>query len=262
MAEPTVAAIRRVLNDPASDAPGDRVYRRDWDQNCQALMYQLARLLGTAAQVYPSAKSAMNASGPLNPDPHAAPPGSFHYWGMGRDGHVAYSLGGELCVMGSTRVPAAGLIARNAGVTTVSAYAGADYRGWALFNGRNAIPFVPEASDGIVVLYGGDDWDWAEPTGDLAKRVQAALAARERYNYPDGSPRPVDGVFGRYTREGVQITLGHSGVFESKIDGDPRRGCAYGVQDYGKQFGDYAGKRDGRPRVLSWTAFALGLERD
>lgn len=113
----------------------------------------------------------------------------------------------------------------------------------------------------MTVLRLRKDWDWWEPTGDLGERVQRALAQRGRYNLPDGSARPIDGQFGFFTRCGVQETLRVSRVFVGRIDGKPGRGAAFGLQDYGRRFGDYRGRRDGHPRELSWTAFALGLER-
>ena len=104
-----------------------------------------------------------------------------------------------------------------------------------------------------------------EPSGDLAKRVQRALAGKDRY------AGPADGVFGPATRRGVQLTLNASGRFggitvpngsqQSELDGELGRGAAWGIQEYGRDFGDYAGPQDGDPRAASWAAFALGLER-
>lgn len=111
------------------------------------------------------------------------------------------------------------------------------------------------------IVRAGRGWDWWEPRGELAKRVQRALAGRGRYNLPNGAWRPIDGEFGFYTRCGVQETLRRSGVFAGRIDGLPGKGAAFGVQDYACRFGSYRGKRDGKPRDLSWAAFALGLER-
>lgn len=105
------------------------------------------------------------------------------------------------------------------------------------------------------------DWAWWEPTGELGKRVQRALAARGRYNVEDGRARPIDGNFGFFARCGVQETLRVSKVFVGRIDGKPGRGAAFGVQDYARKFGGYRGPRDGHPRERSWAAFAVGLER-
>lgn len=108
--------------------------------------------------------------------------------------------------------------------------------------------------DGRIVRSGAD-WDWWEPAGSLAIRVQKALAGKGRY------AGALDGIFGPLTRKGVQRTLAHSGEFVGLIDGVPERGAAYGVQTYGRRFGDYVGPVDGQPREKSWAGFALGLER-
>lgn len=103
------------------------------------------------------------------------------------------------------------------------------------------------------------------PVGPLMVRVQKALAARGRY---DGR---IDGEGGEKTAKGIQITLNYSGrnggvlvpngTKRSPVDGLLGRNNAYGVQEYARDFGDYRGAQDGDPRELSWTGFALGLER-
>lgn len=111
---------------------------------------------------------------------------------------------------------------------------------------------APGASAGTST--GGKDWSYWEPTGELAKRVQRALAARGRYS------GPIDGVFGVNTRKGVQITIAKNG-YSGPIDGIiEREGCYY-IQTYAKRYGDYSGPVDRAPREASWTGFALGLER-
>lgn len=133
-------------------------------------------------------------------------------------------------------------------------------------NGNHTASIKPTHSGYRVgpVIRSGADWSWAEPEGELAKRVQRALSARGRYNYDSGRPRPDDGEFGENTRKGVQLTLAQGDIFKGRIDGEPGRGAAYGIQKYAAKRGDYTkrgGVIDGKPRVLSWDCFALGLER-
>lgn len=102
---------------------------------------------------------------------------------------------------------------------------------------------------------GGRDWSYWEPTGELGKRVQRALAGMGRYS------GAVDGVFGVNTRKGIQTTLNVSGIFPGVVDGVIERGGSYGIQKYAAKFGDYSGPIDGAPRDASWLGFAIGLER-
>lgn len=113
----------------------------------------------------------------------------------------------------------------------------------------------------VVEIPQGRGWSYWEPTGELGKRVQRALAARGRYNYSDGVSRPIDGVFGKFTRMGVQKTLNISEMFIGLEDGDIREGGSLGIQKYARAFGDYTGDMDAAPREGSWAGFALGLER-
>jgi len=121
--------------------------------------------------------------------------------------------------------------------------------------------YVPSNSPSVgPIIRQGADWAYRRPAGDLAKRVSSALIAKGRlprdYNN-DGDPRE---VFDR----AVQTTLNYSSIFRGLVDGVIERGGSYGIQDYAIAFGDYTklgGKRDGRPEGLSWSSFALGLER-
>jgi len=118
-------------------------------------------------------------------------------------------------------------------------------------------PAVPQ----VRAAASGPDWSYWEPTGELAKQVQRGLAGMGRYNYPNGSSRPIDGDFGENARKGVQLTLKVSGEFDGLIDGKILRGGCYGIQTYAARFGDYDGPIDGAPREASWAGFALGLKR-
>lgn len=108
----------------------------------------------------------------------------------------------------------------------------------------------------------GAAWSWWEPSGELAKRVQRALALRnDRFGGVERYSGPIDGVFGPNTRRGVQITLAQSGLHSGDVDGSMERDEAVGVQEYARRFGGYAGPIDGAPREMSWSGFAIGLER-
>ncbi|WP_350348009.1 M23 family metallopeptidase [Agromyces sp. G08B096] len=122
--------------------------------------------------------------------------------------------------------------------------------------------YAPAPSSGVLgpIVRSGADWAYRRPQGDLAKRVANALIGKGRlpadYNN-DGDPREVFDT-------AVQVTLNYSGMFRGLEDGVIERGGCYGIQDYAIAFGDYSqhgGVRDGRPEVLSWSCFALGLER-
>lgn len=141
--------IRAWLNDPGA---GPEVFGRNWDQLCQALMWQVCRRFGSVATTYASANTACEASRIVSTDPATAEPGSFHYWAIGRHGHVALELGGGTVLMGSRHVTA---WAKNAGTTTVDAYTratGARYLGWAASNGRNTVTVDTGVSAASVVM--------------------------------------------------------------------------------------------------------------
>lgn len=108
--------------------------------------------------------------------------------------------------------------------------------------------------DGESVPSGiGGEWDFGQQHADQG-RVQAALAARGRY---DG---PVDGVWGENSIKGIQITCANVG-YTGPIDGIPGPNTCHYVQVYAKRFGDYAGPIDKILGPNSWAGFALGLER-
>lgn len=122
------------------------VYRRNWDQLCQALMWQACAKFGAAPRTYASANAAQAASSIVSTDALAAPAGAFHFWDIGTYGHVALELGGGQVLMGSRHIQTVWAI--NAGVTTVAAYTratGAKYKGWSTRNGQNYILIEPEA---------------------------------------------------------------------------------------------------------------------
>jgi len=243
----TEAQLQAALNDPNSDAPGDKVYNRNWDQLCQAYVYQLCRLFGSAPVVYSSADLAREASGWLNPDASAAPPGAIHYW---KQNHVAIGLGGERVTMGSYHVTEKWVPNGTAGVTTVSAYTratGLTYAGWSPTNGANV----------IYIAGGGIDYAWGLTTAaQLA--VQKALTKLGYYKLD------VDGEFGEGSVRSFQQWLKDNGYLadDYKVDGEP--GPIYGraVQTLATEYG-YDWEIDGYPAentsaaIERWAASVL-----
>lgn len=231
-------------------------YNRNFDQLCQALMWQVCAKFGSAPVVYPSAIAAARASQIVGTNPLDAQPGDFHYWAGGY-GHVALELGAGRVFMGSTKVDERWGI--NAGITTVAAYnarTGLRYLGFARSNGRNDLaiqePFVRETPAGGAS--GGGGYHYYDPTGEVARRIQAALKRRGRY------AGPVDGIFGPATRRGIQITLRNVG-YTGPIDGVIAGNGARLIQVYAQKFGSYRGPIDAKLGPNSWAGFALGLER-
>lgn len=105
------------------------------------------------------------------------------------------------------------------------------------------------------VLDSGKDWAYRRPTGALAKLVVKELKLKKRLpaSYKN------DGKPGELFDIAVQKTLNFSKIFVGKEDGKVLRGGCYGIQMYGAVYGGYKAKHDGRPAVISWSAFAKGL---
>jgi hypothetical protein len=105
------------------------------------------------------------------------------------------------------------------------------------------------------ILDSGKDWAYRRPTGALAKLVVKELKLKKRLpaDYKnDGNPGELFDI-------AVQKTLNFSKIFVGKEDGRLLRGGCYGIQMYGAVYGGYKSKHDGRPEVISWSAFAKGL---
>lgn len=245
----------------------------NWNGWCASQTYRFTK----ATTAYDPATAAYRASSIVSTDASLAPIGAIHFWLDGGDGHVGVEVRGRGrgVFMASRHVTE--VLAPSLGIVSVGDYnaraVGLRYAGWSRQYGANPVrmaaddlgqmgdapaPSAPASSGSVgPIIRSGADWAYRRPSGELAKRVVRALIARGRLarDYPN------DGAPGVEFDKGVQRTLSASGVFASKIDGIVERGGSYGVQDYGKRFGSYAGRRDGRPEVLSWEAFALGLER-
>lgn len=112
----------------------------------------------------------------------------------------------------------------------------------------------PEATT-FERAWGGEPDAPLWPRGALMLRIQRALAARGRY---DGD---IDGIGGQLTGNGIQLSIQNGGGYAGDIDGALGYQGALAVQRYAQRWGDYVGPIDGDPRLYSWAAFALGLER-
>lgn len=228
---------------------------RNWDQDCQALMWRLCEAFGSVpVDGIPSAIAAYNIennAGRISGGD--APAGTFVYFAIGTYGHVGFMLeNGEMLSGTKNNFEQWGI---NAGINTVDGYVAktnARYLGWSPLNGGNPLPFESSVVPPTPPTP-STDWDFNQAAADQA-RIQAALAARGRY---DG---PVDGVWGPNTIKGIQTTIKNVG-YTGPIDGEPGPNTCYYVQVYAQKFGDYTGPVDKVLGPNSWAGFALGLER-
>jgi GH25 family lysozyme M1 (1,4-beta-N-acetylmuramidase) len=252
----TLGQIKAWLNDPAS---GSQVYRRNWDQKCQALMWQLCAKFGTAPTVYTSANSARTASTIVSTNAAAAPPGAFHYWTIGEFGHVGISLGNGYALMGTTKIT--DKWATNVGVNSVSGYTastGAVYKGWSSTNGRNDVVI-----DGVYgtapASVGGGTVDYA-----FGLNSAAQLASQKALNKLGLYSGVQDGVFGGLSVRALQQHLKNTGLLPAAyvVDGVPGKVYGSAVQELAKRHG-YSGPIDGAPGaatsagIIAWAATVL-----
>ncbi len=252
------------------------------DQQCQrydGYYWQWAYQGNENIRTYGTATAAARASEMFTYDINHASiaPGDLVYWDWGTDGHVGTVIGRQNGRTIVTHTSSKGDTLLDLGNHVKVSHAdsiGLTFRGVAHTNGANSqrtglTGWSPneEAADGWERAPGGEPGAPMWPVGALMARIQRGLSLKKRYNYADGSPRPADGIGGKYTAEGIQRTLNHSRK-NGKVPyvptaEDSKLGLnnGWGVQHYGKAYGDYDGRMDGDPRGLSWTAFALGLER-
>lgn len=225
-----------------------------WAGWCASLMYRYNR----ATVAYGNATAAGDAVA-LNGDVNAAPIGAVHYWhGAGGDGHVAQDMAGRgrMLFMASRSITeslgdAIGFVS----FADYEARTNMQYRGWAMSYGSNPILAADDNgtfNDGPTPAP-SPEWDFGQQYADQA-RIQAALAARGRYN------GPIDGVWGSNTIKGIQTTCANVG-YTGPIDGIPGPNTCHYVQVYAAKFGDYTGPIDSVLGPNSWNGFALGLER-
>jgi hypothetical protein len=115
---------------------------RDWNQLCQALMWNYCDQFGLVRTTYASALDAYYASAIESYDAYSAPLGAFVYYDIGAYGHVGYEVGSGDS-MGSSRVQIVWGI--NAGVSSIEAYVaatGATPLGWSWRNGVNELEYI------------------------------------------------------------------------------------------------------------------------
>lgn len=163
----------------------------DWYGKCAGLTDRVvAAFTGADRQWYDSATDARAASGGLNPDPTACPPGGIHFWSYygtawdgsyGNWGHVTIDIdGGGTATLSATGAAHeywgvhAGLIS----VAAQTARAGMRYLGWARTYGA-AKPLNFEASSGgDAAPFTPREWD------DMASKEDIAAVVREAIGIP------------------------------------------------------------------------------
>jgi len=116
---------------------------RDWDQLCQAWVWNICATFGTVVTTPPSAIDAYYRSGIVSSDVWTAPPGAYIYFDIGAYGHIAVAVD-DGSGMGSARIQVPWGI--NAGETDLGAYiaqTGATPLGWSYDNAGNTFPYEP-----------------------------------------------------------------------------------------------------------------------
>jgi hypothetical protein len=226
-----------------------------WAEQCQAAQRWAEAAVGVSPTDYLTANDARVKSGTLNLDPSSAPAGSFSWFNASSSGHVVTNIGNGYCI--NTSPLADGkhyhTFATNLYISKVADYKVGAYLGWTRRNGVNPqIPvqaWSPSADDDP-----GSDWAWNAPDSTTQKRVQVALAKRDRYSGPQ------DGQWGINSIKGIQTTCKNVG-YDGPVDGKPGPNTCHYVQVYAKKFGSYTGPVDSVLGPNSWSGFALGLER-
>jgi hypothetical protein len=227
----------------------------NWAENCQAAQYWAEQSVGVTPQDYPTANAAKVASGTLTLDPASAPAGSFSYYDASSAGHVVTNIGNGFCINTSPLADGKHYhdFGRGLYISRLVDYKVGPYRGWSRRNGTN--PQIPvQAWSPGTDDDGTSDWAWNAPDTATQKRVQVALAARNRYSGPK------DGQWGINSIKGIQTTCKNVG-YSGPVDGKPGPNTCHYVQVYAQKFGSYQGPVDSVLGPNSWSGFALGLER-
>lgn len=225
-------------------------YPRQWDQLCQALMWQLANRFGTVVSTPQSAIEAYYIeanAGRIQPGP--PPNGAFFYYSIGQYGHVGFEMDNGHGFM-ATKKLIEEWTRDDAGWNTYDGYAGqtgARYLGWSWKNGGNSVPYT--AGDGGGG--GAVNYHWWELTADAMKALQQA--GHRHGTYPTTSPD--DGDFGELSVKSTQQILKDIGLLPAdyEVDGIPHNPdqdapsmYGYALQDLAITAG-YDGNRDGLP---------------
>ena len=225
---------------------------RDWDQQCQRLIWNVIDILtGSVAVTYPTAAAARDASHIESSDPSKAPVGAIHYWRNPAEGHVGVSLGGSKVLMtGTPAALGAGGVQKgtNFGITTVQAYSSArgnPYVGWSRRNGLNA------SLVGKIQVSGGGSGG-ANASKEQWRTIQSWLKRLGRYS------GPADGVPGVNTWKGIQQTVKLRAGYTGPVDGKPGVNTYKAMQRYAAG-GGYTGPVDGILGPNSWAGFVRRL---
>lgn len=120
---------------------------KSWSGWCESFVWRAGGFNGS----FNNALAAGSASGPLNSNWASAPRGAIHYWaGVGGDGHVAFSLGGGMLLMASSRTSNYGVAL---GTLHFSNYGLPLYRGWTMRHGVETLePSSSTAGNGYTSL--------------------------------------------------------------------------------------------------------------
>jgi len=121
---------------------------RDWDQLCQALMWNYCDQFGRIVSTPPSAIDAYYASNIVSYDAYTAPPGSFIYLDIGEYGHVALAVDSSDAMATSHLQEEWGI---NAGLSALAHYVsvtGATPLGWSWDNAGNTITYTSTGGGG------------------------------------------------------------------------------------------------------------------
>jgi peptidoglycan hydrolase-like protein with peptidoglycan-binding domain len=200
-------------------------------------MWQLANQFGTVVSTPPSAIAAYRMerdAGRINGG--AAPPGSYMYWDIGADGHVAYVMNDGRMLMATSHL-AEQWVASYAGWNTAAGYeaaTGARPLGWSWRNGGNSVPFTGASGAG------GGEVPVANFSTDTQQKLQQYVANGGLYS------GPVDGELGVESWKAIQTWLQMYGLYGGPIDGEPGINTFKGLQQVAQK-GGYAGPIDGMP---------------
>ncbi len=231
---------------------------RTWDQWCASLMVRFNGM----NRSYLSAIIAYRASTIVSKDYTKAPVGAFHFWSIGKYGHVGQDVtgGGRTVFMATRNLTeslgnAIGLI----GVNAYSKKTGAVYLGWS----RKYGVLAPRAASDLGKVYKPTAvkapskvpaYKWVEPDKATQKAIQQALKAKRRYT------GPTDGDWGKASIKGIQETIrtvGYTGIIDGKAG---QQTCHY-VQVFARDKGGYKGKVDNTLEKDVWAAFLKGLKK-
>lgn len=225
-----------------------------WPEQCQAAQSWAEQAVGVTPHDYSSANAARAASGTLTTDMASAPAGSFSYYNASSYGHVVTNIGNGYCINTSPLADGNHYheFGRGLYISKLADYKGGPYLGWSRRDGIN--PQIPVQAWSPGAGDTGSTWAWNAPDSTTQKRIQVALAARNRYSGPQ------DGQWGVNSVKGIQTTCVNVG-YSGPIDGQPGFNTCHYVQVYAQRYGSYTGPVDSVLGPNSWSGFALGLER-